>query len=61
MTFHDGVAFFEPSFLCQNLISGSYLPDWFQPFGSKDKCISVKAGKATRKDIDLSSPVAEIG
>lgn len=61
MAIHDGVAFFEPSFLCQDIISGSYLPDRFQSFGSENRRISVKAGKSACKDIDLPPPVPETG
>lgn len=58
---HDSVAFSEPSFLSQDVISGSYLPDRFQPFGSENQRISIKAGKPACKDIYLSFPVPEIG
>ena len=61
MAIHDGVAFFEPSFLCQDIISGSYLPDWFQSFRSENQRISIKAGKSACKDIYFSSPVLETG
>ena len=58
---HDSVTLSEPSFLSQDIISGSYLPDRFQPFRSENQRISVKARKSARKDIDLPSPVPEIG
>lgn len=60
MAIHDGSAFSEPSFLSQDVISGSYLPDRFQPFGSENQRTSIKAGKAACKDIYLSFPVPEI-
>ena len=61
MALHDGVALSEPSFLCQDIIPGSYLPDRFQPFGSENQRISVKARESACKDIDLPSPVPKIG
>lgn len=61
MALHDGVALSEPSFLCQDIIPGFYLPDRFQPFGSETQRISVKARESACKDLDLSSPVPKIG
>lgn len=61
MALHDGIALSEPSFLCQDVVSGSYLPDRFQPFGSENQRIPVKAGETACKDIYLPFPVLEIG
>lgn len=58
---HDGVTIFETSFLGQNAISNFYLPDRFHSIGSKDQCISVKAGKASREDIYFPFPTSEVG
>ncbi len=57
---HDGVTIFETSFLGQNAIPNFYLPDRFHSIGSKDQCISVKAGEAARKDIYFPFPALEI-
>lgn len=57
---HDSVTVFETSFLGQNAISNFYLPDRFHSIGSKDQCISVKAGEAARKDIYFPFPALEI-
>lgn len=57
---HDGVTIFETSFFGQDAISDPYLPDWLHSVESEDQCISVKAGKAPRKNIYFPFPALEI-